>query len=256
MERAGAFSVFRAYARSGWLTELRATQPGVSRKENGATLTWPPTFQHQAKLCATFSVKEPDCIDLDIAVVGCTYYRDYELLISNYVAPSLRGGLFVKEPGDALDGGPEKVMVTSSPVYQGMYPFFPRDERAAHVMTDGRGQKGRWHWQVVCGRPYAFPLGFASDGRVDVLLMGRPEDVSAVGVTYSGNGERCDGVARHHALYLSLFGRDLHPGEGWRTQVRLVVGAYGNRVEKLVSAFERFREEKAGISRTFEVSPG
>ena len=255
MERAGSFTVFRAYARRSWLTEMRAMPPEVVRKENGATLTWSPTFQHQARLTATFSVEEPDSIDLDITVEGYTFYPDYELLISNYVAPTLSGGLFVKEHDLAHDAEREKIMVTDSPAYHGMYPFFPRDERAAHVLTDGRGQKGRWYWRVACGRLYALPLGFATDGQVDVVLMGRPEDVSAVGVTYSAEGDQYDGVARHHALYLSLFGKDLHPGDGWRTQVRLVVGAFGNQDDALASAFERFFDEKSAIGRTFEVTP-
>ena len=55
-----------------------------------------------------------------------------------------------------------------------------------------------------------------SSGPVDALLMGRTEDVQAVGLTYAGD-EANDGVAGHRSQYLSLFGRDLHPGEGWRT---------------------------------------
>lgn len=255
MDHAGALSVFRAYAENSWLGELRATEPHITRHENGATLIWPPSFKHQAKISATFIIKAPNIIDLDIEVEGHTFYPAYELLISNYVAPGLQGGLFVKQNDFADNDECEKIAVTCNPVFYGMYPFFPRDEYAAHIMTDGRGQKGRWYWRVACGRLYAFPFGFATDGQVDVVMMGRPEDVSAVGVTYAAEGDRYDGVARHHALYLSLFGRDLHPGEGWRSRVRLVAGAYGNEKGRLVAAFEQFMDETSTVSPTFEVEP-
>jgi hypothetical protein len=255
MEKAGAFTVFRSYARSSWLTELRAIRPEVIQHDSGALLVWNPTFAHQARVSALFAIEEPNIIQLDLSVEGYAHYADYELLLSNYVAASLNGGVFVRS-NDLADGDEyEKVDVVDNPAFHGMYPFFPRDEHAANIMTDGRGQKGRWYWRAACCRRHAFPLGFATDGRVDVILMGRPEDVSSVGVTYSAEGDGYDGVARHHALYLSLFGRDLHPGTGWRTQVRLVVQAHGDNPDGLLSAYEQFGRETCGLDRAFQVQP-
>ena len=256
METAGAFSVFRSYARQSWLTELRAIKPKVTRNKDGALLVWSPTISHQVKVSALFTVREPNIVDLDISVEGYTHYPDYELLLSNYVAPSLSGGLFVKKNSST---GPdyEHIEITDNPAFHGMYPFFPRDEHAAHIMTDGRGQKGRWYWRVACGRLYAFPMGLATDRNVDVVFMGRPEDVSSVGVTYSLDADTTDdnGVAMHHALYLSLFGRDMHPGDGWRTQVRLVVQTHDDDSDGLLSVFEQFINENSGLNRTFQVQP-
>jgi hypothetical protein len=255
MEEAGSFTLFRAYAKNGWLTELRAIKPDVTRHKDGALLVWKPTLTHQVKTSALFTIKDPNIIDLDLSIEGYAFYPDYELLFSNYVAEDLHGGLFVRKSEFSNDGEFERIEVTDNPAFHGMYPFFPRDERAAHIMTDGRGQKGRWYWRVLCGRRYAFPMCFATDKRVHVNLMGRPEDVSSVGVTYAAKGESYDGVARHHALYLSLFGRDLHPGDGWHTQVRLVVSAHENQPDAPLSTFEQFIKETAGINRTFEVEP-
>lgn len=255
MEEAGSFTLFRSYAKNSWLTELRAIKPEVTLNENGALLVWNPTVTHQAKVSAIFSTKEPNIIDMDISVEGYAFYPDYELLFSNYVADSLNGGLLVRSNDLADETECEPIEVTHNPAFQGMYPFFPRDEHAAHIMTDGRGQKGRWYWRVACGRRYAFPIGFATDKRVDVVVMGRPEDVSSVGITYSADGDNYDGVARHHALYLSLFGKDLHPGDGWRTQVRLVVRTHRDHPDGLISTFEQFMIEHSGLSRTFQVEP-
>ncbi len=255
MSKAGSFTVFRSYAKQSWLTELRAIKPEVTRHENGALLVWNPTISHQVRVSAAFAINEPNTIDLDLSVEGYASYPDYELLFSNYVASSLNGGLYVRS--DALPGGPgyERIEVTDNPAFHGMYPFFPRDEHAAHIMTDGRGQKGRWYWRVACGRLHAFPLGFATNKCVDVILMGRPEDVSSVGITYSADGDNYDGVAKHHALYLSLFGRDLNPGDGWRTQVRLVVRNHDDQADGPLSCFRQFMNENSDLNRTFQVHP-
>jgi hypothetical protein len=255
MQGAGSFTLFRVLARSSWLTELRATRPSVERKEDGAILIWEPTIKHQVKTTADFSIKDPNIIDIDISIEGYAYYPDYELLCSNYVSEQLSGGLFVRQNELSDEGGHEKILVTDNAAFHGMYNFFPRDEYAAHIMTDGRGQKGRWYWRLACGRRYACPLGFATDGQVDVLFMGRPEDVYAVGATYAADAEHADGVARHHALYLSLFGRDLHPGDGRRTQVRLVVDGFMNQEERLLGVYEAFLSDVADVERTFEVKP-
>ena len=192
---------------------------------------------------------------MDLSVEGHAFYPDYELLFSNHVADRLNGGLFVRRNDFTDEGEYERIELTDNPSFHGMYPFFPRDEHAAHIMTDGRGQKGRWHWRVACGRRYAFPIGFATDERADVLLMGRPEDVPSVGVTYSADGDNYDGVARHHALYLSLFGRDPHPGDGWHTQVRLVVQTHDDQAGGPLSTFEQFMTVHSGLNRTFQVQP-
>jgi hypothetical protein len=243
------FSVFRTYARDAWLTELRATQPVVTPVEQGVRLTWAATIRHAAKVDATFTIREPNAIDLDLRVEGYAYYPDFEILIANYLAPGFANGVYV-----AGRDAPEQIRVADHPAFHGMYPFFPRDEHAAHVLADGRGQRGRWPWHTAIGRKYGLPATFFSNGTVDALLMGCREDVQAVGVTYSGD-EAKDGVADHRAQYLSLFGRDLHPGEGWRTQVRFVVDDFGGDSGRHLHEFERFQSETGSVARSFELTP-
>lgn len=234
-------SLFRAYARDAWLTELRATCPVVTPVEHGVQLVWAATIRLQAKIALTFTIREPNIVDADLRVEGYAYYPDFELLIANYLAPGFTSGVYL----------PEQIRVTDHPVFHGMYNFFPRDEHAAHVLTDGRGQRGRWYWHTAIGRPYKLPVAFFSNGTVDALLLGRPEDVQAVGVTYTGT----DGVGEHRGQYLSLFGRDLHPGEGWRTQFRLVVDEFGADAERHRQEYEKFRESVVAVPTRFELTP-
>jgi len=255
MEHTGSFTVFRSYARNSWLTELRNTQADVIPREDGVELVWEPTIRHQVRTTARICIREPNIIDADIAIEGLAYYPDYELLFSNYVAPQLKGSVFVKQSVLGETDEYERIAVVDNPMFHGMYPFFPKDERAANVMTDGRGQRGRHYWKVACGRPYAYPMGVASDDSVGVMLMGRPDDVSAVGVTYWADEETSDSVAAHHALYLSLFARDLHPGDGWRTQVRLIVSDQSVKASEPLKYFKAFLKDTCQTPTTFEVSP-
>jgi hypothetical protein len=234
-------SLFRVLARDAWFTELRAVRPVVEPVAQGVRLTWEASVQLPARVVVEFVIREPNIVDADLHVEGHAFFPDFELLIANYLAPGFAGGVYL----------PEQVRVADNPVYHGMYNFFPRDERAAHVLTDGRGQRGRWYWHTTIGRQHKLPVAFFSNGTVDALLMGRPEDVQAVGATYAGT----DGVGEHRGQYLSLFGRDLHPGEGWRTQFRLVVDAFGANAERHRQEYEQFRESVAKTPTRFELTP-
>ncbi|WP_019027977.1 hypothetical protein [Colwellia piezophila] len=97
-------------------------------------------------------------------------------------------------------------------------------------------------------------MAFFSKGELDVVLMGRPEDVYAVGATYQGNAET-DSIAAHRSLYLSLFGADMAAGSGRRTQMRMVVGEYGSDQEKHTALYESFLREVESIPRTFQINP-
>ena len=246
-------SLFRVLARGAYLTELRATRPEVTPLDNGVRMVWPPSLRHQARVEAAWTVMEPNAVQLDLRVEGYAFYSDYEVLLSDYLAPGFVSGAYVRA-GDLGKADPVQIRLPDHPAFHGMYNFFPRDERAGHLLTDGRGQRGRWYWRVAVGRLYGLPLGFYSSGDVDVLLMGRPEDVNAVGATYAGDEAR-DGVADHRGLYLSLFGRDLHPGQAWRTQARLVLDDFGGDAARHGQAYQFFLRDVQGIERTFQIVP-
>lgn len=249
----GLCNFFRAYARNSWLTEIRTLPSQATFLENGVQLTWAPIIQHQVKIVATYLIQEPNIIDIEIALEGYNYYPDYELVFSNYHSPHLKGGTYVKSAPGKSDPI-EEIMVKDNDIFHGMYPFFPRDLSAARMLNDGRSEKGRWYYHAVCGRCYGYPMGFATNETADILLMGRPDDVAAVGVTYVAEGEKYDDVAQHHALYLSLFGKDLHPGDGWKTQIRMIISET-KKTHQRIQNYQSFLEEIQNKDRRFELNP-
>ena len=252
MEHVGLLNFFRVLIRGGYLTELREEKPLVKAEKDGVTLTWLPTIRRQANVTIRFTFLEPNIIDMDMSVETMINYPGFEILMSAYMAPGFVSGAYVaKEEFGPVE--PEQIRITDQPMIHGVWPFFPRNEAGANLLTDGRHQKGRWYWRMAVGRRYGMPMAFFNKGEVDVLVMGRPEDVYAVGVTYEGDAEK-DNVAAHRSLYLSLFGEDLAAGEGRRTQMRMIIGEFGSDQNKHISLYEAFLDDVKSIPR-FHQSP-
>lgn len=254
MKHVGLLNFFRVLIRGGYLTELRAEKPVVEPEKDGVTLTYPPTIRRQAKIIVRFIFREPNIIDMDLSLETLNNYPGFEILLSAYLAPGFVSGAYVAEDEFGPVVMPEQIRITDQPMIHGVWPFFPRDEAGANLLTDGRHQKGRWYWRMAIGRRYGMPMAFFSKGEVDVLLMGRPEDVYAVGATYEGDAET-DSIAAHRSLYLSLFGEDLVAGEGRRTQMRMIVGEFGSAPEKHAALYQTFLEEVESEPRSFQIKP-
>ena len=253
MVKAGLLNYFRVLTRGGYLTELRIEEATLRPEADGITLIWEPTIRRQAKVTAQFIFREPNIIDMDLRVETLAAYPGFEILLSAYMAAGFESGAYVAEQ----EFGPtvaEQIRIHDHPMIHGVWPFFPRDEAGAHLLTDGRHQKGRFFWRMAIGRRYGMPLAFFSKGEVDVLLMGRPEDVYAVGATYTGDPET-DGVARHRSLYLSLWGEDFQPGEGRRTQMRMIIDDFGSDPVKHAELYQTFLSEVGPNPRSFRINP-
>ena len=253
MEHVGLLNFYRVLISGGYLTELREEKPLIKPEKDGVTLTWLPTIRRQANVTIRFTFREPNIIDMDMSVETLANYPGFEILLAGYLAPGFASGAYVakEEFGPVV---PEQIRITDQPMIHGIWPFFPRDEAGANILTDGRHQKGRWYWRMAVGRRYGMPMVFYNKGDVDVLLMGRPEDVYAVGATYEGNPET-DDIAAHHSFYLSLFGEDFVAGEGRRTQMRMIIGKFGSDPKKHASLYEAFLNDVMLMPRSHESTP-
>lgn len=253
MAGAGMLNFFRVLIQGGYLTELRVEEPLLEQSEDGITMTWMPTIRRQVKVKVQFTFRHPNIIDMDMWVESLVNYPGFEILLSAYLAPDFESGVYVaKEEFGPVE--PQQIRLVDQPMIHGIWPFFPRDEAGANLLTDGRHQKGRWFWRMAIGRRYGMPLAFFSKSGVDAILMGRPEDVYAVGATYKGDAKN-DNVAGHRSLYLSLFGEDFKAGEGRRTQMRMVIGDYGSDPEKHKELYQTFLNDVKLKPQSFSINP-
>ena len=249
----GMLNFFRVLIEGGYLTELRVEEAELEPAEDGLKLTWMPTIRRQAKVKVRFTFREPNIIDMDMWVETLSNYPGFEILLSAYLAPGFQSGVYVAK-SEFGPVEPEQIRILDQPMIHGVWPFFPRDEQGANLLTDGRHQKGRWFWRMAIGRRYGMPLAFFSNDGVDAILMGRPEDVYAVGATYKGDEEK-DNVAAHRSLYLSIFGEDFKAGEGRHTQMRMVIGKYESDPEEHIELYREFLEETQDTPRSFSINP-
>ena len=210
----------------------------------------PPTRFFQVESWTEFTIREPNIIDMYLKVEGYACYADYQVFLNSYVAPGFTPVVYLKDKDTEV----EQVEVVYNPVYKGMYNLFPRDMAAAKVLYDGRGQSGRHHWWVALGRIYGCAMGSFTDGTVDVVMMGRCEDVQAVGISYAGD-EQADRVAAHRGMYLPMFGRDLRPGLGWQTQARMVIDDFKTEPAEHLRLYQEFCDEVASKPRDFPAVP-
>lgn len=249
---------YRILARSQWMGELRSMPHRAEPTDHGVRVIWDARLAHQAQVVIEYAVREPNMIDVDVLVTGHHPYPSYELLFSSYFSPGFLGGAYVKATkGDGL----EQVHPSHHPVYEEMYISFPRDEAAAHAITDGRWQRGR-HWtRFLPARYYALPMGYFhhSQEGVDVLVMGVPRDVFAVSMAYAGD-QKHDSVAAHNSLYLHLFNADLQAGEAKRTRLRLAVTPSARDGDQHLEVFQQFSREASSLDRSpnvdFDALPG
>jgi len=253
MVKAGLLNYFRVLTTGGYLTELRVEQATLKPEKDGITFIWEPSIRRQARVTAQFTFREPNMIDMDLKVETLASYPGFEILLSAYMAAGFESGAYVAQQEFGRTE-PQQIRIQDHPMIHGIWPFFPRDEAGAHLLTDGRHQKGRYFWRMAIGRRYGMPLAFFSKGEVDVLLMGRPEDVYAVGATYTGDPVT-DDVARHRSLYLSLFGEDFKPGQGRRTQMRMIIDDLGSDPVKHAALYQTFLNDVGSIPRSFPINP-
>lgn len=252
MKGVGMLNFYRVLIQGGFLTELRVEEPLLEPEIDGITMTWMPTIRRQAKVKVKFTFRQPNIIDMDMWLETLSNYPAFEILLSAYLAEGFETGAYVaKQEFGPIE--PQQIRIVDQPMIHGVWPFFPRNEAGANLLTDGRHQKGRWYWRMAIGRRYGLPLAFASKDSLDVLLMGRPDDVYAVGATYKG--DKTDNVADHRALYLSLFGEDFKAGEGRHSQMRMVIGNYGSDAEKHMKLYQKFLKDQESKPRTFYINP-
>lgn len=243
---------YRALCQSGWMGELRIMSHTATPTETGVRIVWRPRPAHLAQVTMDVTPRDPNIIDVDFEVVGHANYPNYEILLSNYFTEHFSGGAYVKPLPYATERHPmgDFVRPNNEAIYRDMYVSFPRDEAAAHILSDGRWQSGRNWTRFLAARYYAHPLGVYSQahGPLDALVMGLREDVFSVSMAYSAIGG-LDRVAKHYSLYLNLFGNDLTPGSLWRTRTRMVVGPYERSADEHQKLLQQFETEAATFKR-------
>ncbi|OAM91007.1 hypothetical protein OH491_04540 [Termitidicoccus mucosus] len=237
---------YRLLSRDGWHGEGRETPHAMAVLDNGIECRWPASLAHPADLTIRTTLGGEGVFDVSIRIEARHGFRDYELFYSNYfdrISRSLHGGAYVASlPAEKpVVPGWTQVFPGANPIFREMYIAFPRDEHGAALICDGRWQRGRHFTRFAPCRYYAEPIGFYHNPGTGlaVSMMASREDCYSVSMAYRADDPH-DKVGQHCSLYLSLFGRDIQPGETANARLRMVADDSGADATRHFAHFEEF----------------
>jgi hypothetical protein len=220
----GLLSLYRVFSTGTRYGDAARDWPTASKllADGAVEVSWAPGDEHPLEIVAVYRLASADCIDAELTVKPRRAMPGFEVFLSNYFAAGFRASVYV-QPNAFAGGKPELLAADVSPLVDGSYLIFPRDRQAVQTIFDGRWERPPHPVQWSVTRWLAAPVAVRrhEPSGVTAVLMAPREDCFAVATPY--NKTPPDGVANHLSLYLSLFGRDLAPGQTAKACTRLVV---------------------------------
>lgn len=242
----GIFSFYRLLsANHRWHGDFRDRPVTAALQEDGSVLVqWHPQDEFPVAMRARFAWTNASTLDLTLAFTPTIPMRDVEVFLSSYIHPLFKAAVFA-DPTFMLPGSPGflPVDVTSeTDLLYGTYLAFPRDQRAAQVIYDGRWEKGQHPVHFAVTRFYHVPMALKAESLegLGLLFMAKRDDCLAVEMPY--NREPDDPISAHSSVYFSLFGEDLPVKQERMAHLRLVLDHAVNN-GKAMRHYQRFLEE-------------
>lgn len=243
----GLLLPYRVLSCDNWHGELRDMPHTFTVLPDGFEAVWTPTPAHPVHVTIRTRLSAPDTFDTTIEATAQATLPDYEILYSTYLDNAFDAGAWVigsdLRPPDSDLTRPDPSHCTDvcpPPLpWVGKFVSFPRDEHAAHLLTDGRWQRGRYTTRFIPGRYYALPLSFMAhrESSLCLLWMAPPEDAYAVSMITMPPPET---RTAHNSLYLPLFGRTIHAGETLTARHRMLWADVGRDAAAHVRAYRQF----------------
>lgn len=259
-------NLYRMLESNGLLGEARDQPYSVSTDfrdsmnmptQSAIRLSWEPWKGHPIRLSATYGVSEPNRIDLTIEIEALAPTGAYEVFLSSYFQLGLEPHVIIRQQQNARDTGtPVLHAVRHFPFVHGHYVTFPRDTAAALLKYDGRWQHGKAPVIWATSPTYAVPMAFMAPSRARepasgdtnhgpvVIQMASRNTCFSVNTTYASS-DPDDIVARHNAVYFSLFGLDLQEGDKRTANLRMIVVPELPTLDALLELHRQFESEQA-----------
>ncbi len=225
----GHYRVFTADTRYGsgawhWPSEAQL------RADGSVEVRWTATKDRPFELRAVYKWATPSALDVETSVEARTNLTKFESFLASYFSPSFTNSL-VYVGGAA--GGPGVPAFTPAEQPAGVWQAFPRDDAAVSVIRDGRWTHppSPVDWTIM--PRLAKPIGLRRNmaAGLTAIVMAPPNDCFAVLTPHQ--------TEAHRSMYLSLFGRDLKPGETASAHARLLIAAKPSDAE-IVRAYNDY----------------
>jgi hypothetical protein len=176
---------------------------------------WPSTEERPFELHATYTLETPNTIDLLTTVKAIEKLEAFEVFLASYYAPSFTDSrVYTSSDPKGENEGASFVFADKE---LGEWLAFPRDEKAAEVINDGRWdlEPHPLYWTMM--PKYELPVAIRRDVNtgLTVVSMTKIEDCFGIFTPY--------GEEKHISNYLSVFGYDIEAGKSASAHSRIVV---------------------------------
>jgi len=200
------FSANKRYGTAAWDWPSEA----ALRPDGSVEVRWPSAEDRPFELRAVYRWAAPNILDLETSVLAKTNLARFESFLASYFSEGFtNAGVYVPSNGGQRFEAADKS--------DGPWQAFPRDGQAASIIQDGRWTflPNPVEWAIR--PPFAKPLCIRRCPANDLwaVVMSPPEDCFALLMPFEADP--------HRSIYLSLFGKDLKPGETVRARARLVI---------------------------------
>jgi len=220
------FTAGKRYGVAAWEWPSAATL----ERDGSVMVHWPANSERPFELRARYRWATPNALDVETSVVARGTLEKFESFLACYFAPAFSNSLvYVQEQPHKTEGpgflSAEKTL--------GPWLAFPRDNAATALIRDGRWKLPPNPVDWVVMPEFAKPIGVRSapTAGLTAVLMAAPDECFAICTP-----EETD---PHDSLYLSLFGRDLAPGETARARTRLLIGDRLSAAD-IMAAYENY----------------
>ncbi len=220
----GVLNLYRVYSSTESFGSLRDDQAQLERLDDGVRLTWPASEGRPVTISGTWRITGPAHFDLFVEATPTKPISNFEILPAVYLAVHMGKFIYLDGDNGSMIHALRSERQTGDPLH---YAFYPLGEKARPAQENSGRIHSDWKWKTVVPKERAvLPIVFAGDETVQVVLMGEANSISAVCATplpTTGSPEEWNSVEQHSALYFSVFGHDVEPGNTYIARMRLQV---------------------------------
>jgi hypothetical protein len=222
----GLFGHYRVFAANHrFMPDVWSTPSEARLDADGSVVAhWPGNADHPFEMWVRYRWSEPAVLDVETRVKALTPLQGFESFLASYFAEEFdSASVWAQQANAAFVAADES---------GGIWQMFPRDQAAIRLMRDGRWKypPNPVDWQIRPNLALPVAIRRGSVSGLAAVVMAQAPDCFAVSTPQQTDG--------HRSLYLSLFGRNLTPGETVTAAARLVIGNF--RDDEIIDLYRRY----------------